>query len=169
MQKSANKVQVSYVLWCSEHVLSRSIKNQLLWLYVYDYDINVFISLLIRCHNQISLTTQISRLFPDLCRIPWYFQVSRNSRKVVTLTKVAPMQHTSTKIFTGLRWRLRVVYMWDFHHRWFSTTQPTCQCGSRSSLFFVQFPPNLVATWCNNQSSTFLFFNSPHPFPLQNG
>jgi len=107
--------------------------------------------------------------FPDLCRIPWYFQVSRNSRKVVTLTKVAPMQHTSTKNFTGLRWRLRVVYMWDFHHRWFSTTQPTCQCGSRSSLFFVQFPPNLVATWCNNQSSTFLFFNSPHPFPLQNG
>ena len=47
------------------------------------------------CHNQISLTTQIPWPFPEfvhfpwlfseLCRITWDFQVSRNSRKVVTL------------------------------------------------------------------------------------
>ena len=52
------------------------------------------------CHNQISMTTQIPWPFPDISmtsgpfswlftylgRIPWHFQVSRNSKKVVTLS-----------------------------------------------------------------------------------
>jgi len=52
----------------------------------------VQISYSVRCHNNISLTTQIPWPFPDfglfpwpftdLSRIPWHFQVSRNSRKV---------------------------------------------------------------------------------------
>lgn len=49
-------------------------------------------NILPRCHNQISLTTQIHWLFPDFvpfpwpfCKIPRHFQVYVNSRKVVTL------------------------------------------------------------------------------------
>ena len=49
-------------------------KNELQ--YEWNTEIN-FIKL--SCHNQISLTTQIPRLFPDLRRILWHFQVSRNS------------------------------------------------------------------------------------------
>ena len=41
-------------------------------------------SILSRCHNHISFTTQIPWPFPDLCKIPQHFQVSR---KVVTLIK----------------------------------------------------------------------------------
>jgi len=55
-------------------------------------------SILLNCHNQISLTTKIPWPFPnfgpfpwlftDLSRINWHFQASRISRKVVTLEGV---------------------------------------------------------------------------------
>jgi len=44
--------------------------------------------ILLSCHNQILLTTQIPLPFPKIfltfSRIPWHFQFSRNSRRVVT-------------------------------------------------------------------------------------
>ena len=77
MNYSTNKVQVSdMMIWESVHTVVTVFLPQH----------SLVTSLLLSCHNHISLTTRNLRLWNLVTdQMPWHFRVSRNSKKVVTL------------------------------------------------------------------------------------